>query len=354
MTIEPAQLTHFRSLARLRPPKVAIVVAWLILLGLCLAVAILFVPWRQTAQGGGQVISLDPDDRPQQVSSLVDGRVQRFFVRDGQLVEAGDPMVQVVDVDPDFLTRLAAEKAEVEAQIAAIEQARAVASIDVGRTGQLFSEGLAARRDYEQTQIKVADANAKLAEARAKLKQIEVRQRRQSAQIVTAPRDGRVQDLNAAAGGALISAGTILAMVAPEKIERAVELYIDGRDVPLVDQGRPVRLEFEGFPAFQFSGWPAFAIGIYDGQVRSVDPTPRADGLFRVLVEPMPGKPAWPERRFVRQGGKVLGWIQGDNVTVGYELWRQLNDFPLNFGQDQVAQKQQEKAEKSSIEKKKK
>lgn len=354
MTIEPAQLTHFRSLARLRPPKVAIVVAWLILLGLCLAVAILFVPWRQTAQGGGQVISLDPDDRPQQVSSLVDGRVQRFFVRDGQLVEAGDPMVKVVDVDPDFLTRLAAEKAEVEAQIAAIEQARAVASIDVGRTGQLFSEGLAARRDYEQTQIKVADANAKLAEARAKLKQIEVRQRRQSAQIVTAPRDGRVQDLNAAAGGALISAGTILAMVAPEKIERAVELYIDGRDVPLVDQGRPVRLEFEGFPAFQFSGWPAFAIGIYDGQVRSVDPTPRADGLFRVLVEPMPGKPAWPERRFVRQGGKVLGWIQGDNVTVGYELWRQLNDFPLNFGQDQVAQKQQEKAEKSSIEKKKK
>lgn len=354
MTIEPAQLIHFRSLARLRPPKVAIVVAWLILLGLCLAVAILFVPWRQTAQGGGQVISLDPDDRPQQVSSLVDGRVQRFFVRDGQLVEAGDPIVQVVDVDPDFLTRLAAEKAEVEAQIAAIEQARAVASIDVGRTGQLFSEGLAARRDYEQTQIKVADANAKLAEARAKLKQIEVRQRRQSAQIVTAPRDGRVQDLNAAAGGALISAGTVLAMVAPEQIERAVELYIDGRDVPLVDQGRPVRLEFEGFPAFQFSGWPAFAIGIYDGQVRSVDPTPRPDGLFRVLVEPMPGKPAWPERRFVRQGGKVLGWIQGDNVTVGYELWRQLNDFPLNFGQDQVAQKQQEKAEKSSIEKKKK
>lgn len=354
MTIEPAQLTHFRSLARLRPPRVVVVVAWLILLGLCLAVAILFVPWRQTAQGGGQVISLDPDDRPQQVSSLVDGRVQRFFVRDGQLVEAGDPIVQVVDVDPDFLARLAAEKAEVEAQIAAIEQARAVASIDVGRTGQLFSEGLAARRDYEQTQIKVADANAKLAEARAKLKQIEVRQRRQSAQIVTAPRDGRVQDLNAAAGGALISAGTVLAMVAPEQIERAVELYIDGRDVPLVDQGRPVRLEFEGFPAFQFSGWPAFAIGIYDGQVRSVDPTPRTDGLFRVLVEPMPGKPAWPERRFVRQGGKVLGWIQGDNVTVGYELWRQLNDFPLNFGQDQVAQKQQEKAEKSSIEKKKK
>ncbi|KKW89501.1 efflux RND transporter periplasmic adaptor subunit [Sphingobium chungbukense] len=353
MTIDPAQLTHFRSLASLRPPRAAMVVAWLILLGLCLAVAILFVPWRQTAQGEGQVIALDPDDRARQISSLVDGRVDRFFVEDGQLVKAGDPIVQVVDIDPNFLERLAAEKAEIETQIAAIVQARAVASIDVGRTGQLYAEGLAARRDFEQTQIKIADANAKLAEARAKLKQIEVRQKRQSAQVVTAPRDGRVQNLNAAAGGALVSAGTVLATIAPEQIERAVELYVDGRDIPLVDQGRPVRLEFEGFPAFQFSGWPGFAVGIYDGQVRSVDPTPRADGLFRVLVEPRSGKPAWPERRFVRQGSKVLGWIQGDNVTVGYELWRQLNDFPLSFGQDQVARKQDAKAEKSSIEKKK-
>lgn len=72
---------------------------------------------------------------------MVEGRVDRFFVQDGQLVKAGDPIVKVVDVDPNFLERLAAEKAEVEAQIAAIEQARAVASIDVGRTSQLFAEG---------------------------------------------------------------------------------------------------------------------------------------------------------------------------------------------------------------------
>ena len=172
MTIQPAQLAHFRSLAGMKPPRVTVVVAWLILLGIVMAVFILFVPWRQTAQGVGQVISLDPNDRLQQVTSLVDGRIQRFFVQDGQLVKAGDPIAKVVDVDPNFLERLAAERAEVEAQIVAIEQSRAVASIDVGRTGQLFAEGLAARRDYEQTQIKVADANAKLAEARAKLKQI--------------------------------------------------------------------------------------------------------------------------------------------------------------------------------------
>lgn len=354
MSLDAAQMAHFPSLAQLKQPRVVTTVAWLILLGIVLCVAILFVPWQQTAQGGGQVTTLSADDRARQVSSMVSGRVEEFFVTDGEFVRKGDPIVRVVDVDPNLLERLAGEKAQVEAQIMAVQQARATAAIDVERTRQLYQEGLAARRDYEQTQIKVADADAKLAESRAKLKQIEVKLAQSSAQVVVAPRDGRVQNLNAASGGALISSGTVLATIAPEKIERAVELYVDGRDIPLVEPGRPVRLEFEGFPAFQFSGWPAFAVGIYDGRVRAVDPTPRGDGLFRVLVEPAPGKTAWPDLRFVRQGGKVLGWVQGDTVSVGYELWRQLNDFPLNFGQEQVGYEQSAKADKSTIEKKKK
>jgi hypothetical protein len=47
----------------------------------------------------------------------------------------------VVDVDPDLLDRLAGEKAQVEAQIAAVEQARSTAAIDVARTLQLYREG---------------------------------------------------------------------------------------------------------------------------------------------------------------------------------------------------------------------
>lgn len=344
MPLEAAQMAHFPSLARLRPPRIIRTVAWLIVLGIALAIAILFVPWLQTAEGRGQVTTLNADDRARQVSSLVSGRVEEFYVQDGDFVKKGDPIVRVVDVDPDLLDRLAGEKAQVEAQIAAVEQSRSTAAIDVARTLQLYREGLAARRDYEQTLIKVADAGAKLAESRAKLQQIKVKLAQSSAQLVRAPRDGRVQNLNAASGGALIGSGTVLATIAPEHVERAVELYVDGRDIPLVEAGRAVRLEFEGFPAIQFSGWPSFAVGIYDARVRAVDPTPRSDGLFRVLVEPAPGKTPWPELRFVRQGGKVLGWIQGDTVTVGYELWRQLNDFPLNFGQEKVGYGQDQKA----------
>lgn len=325
---------HFTTLSRLSPPRMSAVLAWLVAIGIAISVGILlFVPWVQTAQGQGQVIALDPDDRIREVSSLVPGRVAEFFVQDGQHVDAGAPIARVVDVDPNLLDRLRAERAQVEAEIAAIRQSRSVANIDVDRNRQLLAEGLASRRDFEQAQIRIADADARLAEARAGLNRIDVQLNRQSAQVVRAPRDGRVQQINAAAGGALISAGTVLAVIAPERIERAVELYIDGRDVPLIRPGSPVRLEFEGFPAIQFTGWPALAQGVFDGQVRNVDPTARPDGLFRVLVEPAPGKPAWPDRRFIRQGGKVLGWVQGATVTIGYELWRQLNDFPLTFGQ---------------------
>jgi RND family efflux transporter MFP subunit len=329
----PEHLSHFTTLASLRPPRVTVVLAWLIVIGVTVVTAALFlVPWMQTAQARGQIVALDPDDRPQEVTALVPGRVERWFVRDGQHVDYGDPIARVVDVDPNLLARLAAERAQVEAEIAAVRQAQAVAGIDVARSRQLLSEGLTSRRDYEQAQIKVADAAAKLAEARAKLNRIDVQLNRQSAQIVRAPRDGRIQSINAAAGGALVSAGTVLATVAPERVQRAVELYVDGRDVPLVRPGRAVRLEFEGWPAIQFSGWPAIAQGLFDGRVRTIDPVARPDGLFRVLVEPAPGKPQWPDRRFVRIGGKVQGWVQGETVSAGYELWRQLNDFPLDFG----------------------
>jgi hypothetical protein len=33
----------------------------------------------------------------------------------------------------------------------------------------------------------------------------------------------------------------------------------------------------------------------------------------------------------VRLGAKVRGWVMMDTVPVWFELWRILNDFPLQF-----------------------
>ena len=332
MPFRPDHIVHFPTLASIQPPRAMRVLAWLITLGIAIVTAILlFVPWVQTSAGAGQVAALAPEDRLQDVTALVPGRVERWYVRDGDRVRRGDPIARIIDNDPNLLARLAAERGQVEAEIAAAQQAMAVAQIDVGRSAQLLADGLIARRDYEASQIKVADHRAKLAEARAKLSRVDVALNRQSAQTVRAPRDGRIQSINAAAGPTLVSAGDRLATLAPETSARVVELMVDGRDIAVIRPGRPVRLAFEGWPAIQFSGWPSIAQGMFDGRVRSVDPSAQATGLFRVLVEPMPGKPGWPSADYVRLGAKVRGWIQMETVSVGYELWRQLNDFPLEF-----------------------
>lgn len=350
MPYRPEHIRHFPTLAGMSPPRATVALAWMVGIGIALTAAVLFyAPWVQTAIGNGQVAALDPGDRAQQVSALVPGRVERWYVQDGQHVERGDPIARVVDIDPNYLSNLAAERAQIQAEIAAARQAQAVAGIDVGRSRQLLAEGLVARRDLEQAQIKVADGAAKVAEARAKLNRIDVQLNRQSAQLVRAPRDGRIQQLNAAAGGALVSAGTVLATVAPERVERAVELFVDGRDVALVRPRQAVRLEFEGWPAIQFSGWPSIAQGLFDGRVRGIDPTAGTDGLFRVLVDPKPGGRPWPDRRFIRLGAKVRGWIQMETVSVGYELWRQLNDFPLEFGKPQTAPKAAAKDDDAAV-----
>ncbi len=322
----------FTTLANQKVPRTTRTLGRMIAISIPLLLILLFaVSWVQTAPGRGDVIALNPEDRVQQVTALVPGRVERWFVVDGQQVKKGDPIARIIDNDPDLLIRLAAEREQVVAQISAAEQAMATARLDVNRSSQLYAEGLAARRDYEATQIKVAELNAKLAEARAKLSKVDIALNRQSAQLVRAPRDGRVLSLNTAAGATLISAGDLLATIAPERQQRVVELLVDGRDAALVRKGQPVRLNFEGWPAIQFSGWPSVAQGMFDGRVLTIDPSAQPNGLFRVLVEPMPGKPAWPDDNYVRLGSKVRGWIQMETVTIAYELWRQLNDFPLEF-----------------------
>lgn len=99
------------------------------------------------------------------------------------------------------------------------------------RSRELFETGLAARRDYELAQIKVADLRGKVAAAEADLNRADVGIARQSEQIVRAPRDGFIQSLNAGDAATFIKAGDVLATFVPDGAQRVIEIFIDGRDV---------------------------------------------------------------------------------------------------------------------------
>lgn len=323
---------YFPTLAGLKPPRVMRAIGILTLLGIF--GTILFaalVPWVQTAPGTGTVLALDPRDRQQNITAMVAGRVDRWFVTDGSAVNAGDPIARILDIDPLLLDRLDGQQNQLRAEIAAAREAMATSTRDVERAGTLYREGLASRRDWELAQIKVADYRAKIAKSEADLNAVVVNRQRQSVQTVKAPRAGRIMRVEPLDFATMVRQGDVLASFVPEATDTVVELYIDGRDIPLIYVGRRVRLEFEGWPAIQFSGWPSVARGLFDGQVSAIDVAASANGLFRVLVSPSADRPPWPTAPAVRLGAKVRGWVLMDTVKVWFELWRLLNDFPLQF-----------------------
>jgi pyruvate/2-oxoglutarate dehydrogenase complex dihydrolipoamide acyltransferase (E2) component len=144
---------------------------------------------------------------------------------------------------------------------------------------------------------------------------------------VIAPRAGTILQQRVKAGAEYVSAGEPIATLVPSNAARAVEIWLDGRDAPLVSPGRHVRLQFEGWPAVQFVGWPSVAVGTFGGQVAFVDSAANQLGQFRVVIVPE-DPTTWPSESTLRQGARVNGWVLLDRVKLGYELWRQWNGFP--------------------------
>ncbi|NBB25575.1 HlyD family efflux transporter periplasmic adaptor subunit [Porphyrobacter sp. SLTP] len=323
-------MAHFTTLASIKTPRVMRAVFFMLLAAIVITLAFLiYVPWVQTTSGRGVVTTLSPNERKQDINALVPGRIEEWYVRDGSSVKKGDPIVRIADIDPQLLDRLQAERGQMELQLQAAQSALATAQIDERRSRELFEAGLAARRDYELAQIKVADMQGRVAAAQADLNRADTNIARQSEQIVRAPRDGFIQSLNAGDAATYINAGDVLATFVPDGAERVIEIFIDGRDVALVRPGDKTRIQFEGWPAVQFSGWPSVAVGTFGGRVISVDQSAQINGRFRVLIaEDRSELHRWPEERYVRFGAVVQAWVLLETVPVGYEIWRQLNNFP--------------------------
>ncbi|MFO0913778.1 MAG: HlyD family efflux transporter periplasmic adaptor subunit [Pirellulales bacterium] len=190
-----------------------------------------------------------------------------------------------------------------------------------------------------QTKISKAEAEQQAAQgeaamARKELVQAQGKQAQFQTRSVVAPKDGVILRLMANENAEMLKEGDPLFTIVPKTTDRAVELWVDGNDVPLVTAGREVRLQFEGWPAIQFAaGWPKVAMGTFGGEVVAIDATDNGQGKFRVLIRPNTTD-AWPEERFLRQGVRANGWILLNQVALGYELWRQLNGFPPVYGDE--------------------
>ncbi len=329
--IKPSHLNELSTWRSINAPKfLRSLLGLIIFLILVIGAVLYFTPWVQTAYGEGQVTVLKPTDQVLSIQALSDGRINEWYVSDGDAVKKGDPIVQIIDLDPQLLERLSAERLAISKKLDAARSATATAQIDYKRQESLYEQGLVSRSKYEKASIKFQEMLSKEASVAAELNQVDVKLARQSSQIVTAPRDGTIFQLLQSGTSSLVKQGDPLVTFAPEKVQNAVEVTVSGLDAALVVPGRKVRLEFEGWPVIQISGWPSHAIGTFGGVVQSVDPAVSTNGRFRVLIVQDENDLEWPDKKFLRIGAKVRAWVTLDTVKLGYEIWRKINGFPPN------------------------
>lgn len=231
-------------------------------------------------------------------------------------------------------SKRAVELAEMEEAHRRTDVDKALASLSAARNelSALRSEQRKVGTDIgaaiESARADRAKAHEDVHHAEAELNRIEVRLSRQRSQVLNAPRPGTVLRLHVGEGAEMVKAGDPLMVLVPDTVQRAVELWVDGNDVPLVSAGRHVRIQFEGWPAIQFSGWPSVAVGTFGGTVAFVDAADNGKGDFRIVVVPDEKDEHWPEGRFLRQGVRARGWVLLGQVRLGFELWRKFNGFP--------------------------
>ena len=220
-----------------------------------------------------------------------------------------------------------------ENKLSVSRQELANAELELSTIAADFQEKIAkAQSDRSSAVSYLADAGGEVSKLRNKISSVAVRQ---GLYVVRAPQAGYVVRSMKAGLGETIKEGESIATLQPSNPSVAVELYVQAMDVPLIQPGRTVRLQFDGWPAIQFAaGWPSASVGTFGGEVAVIDAVSSTNGKYRLLIRPksQSGDHVWP--RQLRVGSGVYGWVMLDNVPVWYELWRQVNGFPPKYTDD--------------------
>jgi multidrug resistance efflux pump len=390
----------------------------------------MFLPWQQNINGKGKVTAFAPEDRPQNIPSIIAGRIEKWKVVEGQFVKKGDTLAIIGEVkekffDPQLLIRtdgqinnkidgLAAKNRKIialEKQIDALKSSVAIklkmaknkvlqnefavkaekgnydaaivnetlALNQFERLNELYKKGLASLTEIQNRTGKKQESKSKMIEAenkynkaenelinaridlnfieaeyidkiskaesvleetagelfesRADLIKLKIEysnlQLRSGFYAIKAPQDGYLVKVTKAGIGEIIKENENLATIVPANTKTAVEMTVRALDMPLIYKGCKVRVQFDGWPALVFSGWPSANVGTFGGLVQVIDRVADEKGNFRILVTQDPNDNPWPE--LIRAGGGVYGWAMLNKVPVWYELWRQFNAFPPDF-----------------------
>ena len=404
-------------------------VRWLI--GICLLIVVfLLLPWTQNIQAPGLITTRSPQERPQEINTAIAGRIEKWFVKEGDLVKKGDTILKITEVEENYLDPQLLKRTEeqikakegtvdfyrgkvaaIQNQIVATYQLRElklqqlekkikqvslnvvsdsmalkaaeteikIAKDQFKRQEELYKQGLKSLTELEQRKQQLQNSEARLTIAENKLAntrndlliaKIELNQIdneyseklakaesdkfgslseitngegevaklknkfsnyaiRNAFYYVRAPQNGQITKTVSSGIGEVVKSGQMMAKVVPQEFQYAVEMYVKPLDLPLIRLGQKVRLQFDGWPAIVFSGWPVTSYGTYGGKVAAIDNVISENGKFRILVVEDLQDHRWPVA--LKAGGGAKGMALLKDVTIIYELWRNINGFPPDF-----------------------
>jgi multidrug resistance efflux pump len=64
---------------------------------------VLLLPWTQNISSSGHVTTLYQDQRPQQINTVIPGKIIKWYIKEGDVVKKGDTIVQLADTKDDYL-----------------------------------------------------------------------------------------------------------------------------------------------------------------------------------------------------------------------------------------------------------
>ena len=101
---------NLKSFAIIDSKKSKNVAKRLLLFSTILLIIIMFIPWTQNIRAKGLLTTLKPNQKPQVIQSIIGGRIEKWYVQDGDLVKKGDTLLYISEVkdeyfDPSLLER---------------------------------------------------------------------------------------------------------------------------------------------------------------------------------------------------------------------------------------------------------
>lgn len=153
--------SNYSAFGKIKKLRFSRITAYWLIGILVLFIIFLFVPWTQNIQAKGKVTTLSPEHRPQTIHSTIAGRVEKWYVQEGQFVKKGDTIVFLSEIKADYFDPNLIENADLQVKA----KSAAVTSYD--QKVQAADQQIAALRDV--LELKTKQLTNKIQQVRLKI-----------------------------------------------------------------------------------------------------------------------------------------------------------------------------------------